>query len=68
MARPLVHTVPNPFPLHLAGGQVVVGELCTCGHARMGHRDTVAYGHGACALPTCGCEKFTWRAYLTGGR
>lgn len=36
-------------------------EMCSCGHARVHHLDTVgglALGHGACG--GCDCPKFTW--------
>lgn len=47
---------------------IVVDELCTCGHLKSSHGSSVngyAPGHGSCLI--CGCQKFTWKKFLTAG-
>jgi hypothetical protein len=60
------HTQANPFPVTMANGEKVVGELCYCGHFRSEHHDTIAFGHGDCTH--CACLKFTWKAMVKGTR
>ena len=46
---------------------LIVDELCSCGHRRSQHKDTLAKGHGACdvrLVAKCMCPKFTWVAFL----
>ena len=45
----------------------LTNEMCSCGHSRLLHGDTVgglAKGHGRCFVGSernhCECEKFTW--------
>jgi len=40
--------------------QILDNEICTCGHSRLAHTDTLAKGHGACVNSKCRCIKFTW--------
>ncbi len=58
------HIQANPFPVVLADGRKIVGELCTCGHFRSEHYDTLAFGHGEC--DQCKCPKYTWTAMVFG--
>lgn len=37
-------------------------ELCSCGHRKSEHNDTLARGHGSCKV--CGCRKFTWVKFI----
>lgn len=41
-----------------------INEVCKCGHSRIAHLDTVAFGHGACihngGNKECYCNKFTY--------
>lgn len=36
----------------------IIDELCTCGHLKSAHGDTIVKGHGSCKL--CDCSKFTF--------
>ena len=40
-----------------------IDEMCTCGHLRVEHTDTVEKGHGRCTHE-CDCQKFTWTRFL----
>jgi hypothetical protein len=60
------HIVPTPFPVRLNTGtteEIVYNEMCSCGHPRSEHKDTLAYGHGGCGQ--CDCEQFTWAKFCT---
>ena len=39
-----------------------VDELCSCGHRKSEHYDTIAVGHGPCKK--CNCIKFTWVKFI----
>lgn len=45
-------------------------SICRCGHegdgSRSAHSDTLQPGHGACNVPGCGCERFTWARFKPG--
>lgn len=45
-------------------------SVCHCGHTGDGlksqHADRLAAGHGACKVPGCKCEAFTWKAFIVG--
>ena len=43
----------------------VVDQRCDCGHLRSQHGDTIAKGHGRCAVASCSCSKFTWASFVT---
>jgi hypothetical protein len=67
---PLQHLQESPFPMELkakVGGhtETAIDEKCSCGHLRSEHHDTLAYGHGPCAMEDgvghdCPCLQFTW--------
>ena len=40
---------------------------CTCNHEGDGSpsQHQGALGHGSCSMPSCTCEKFTWRNFLS---
>jgi len=73
---PLQHLQDSPFPMTLkarVGGheEVSIDEKCTCGHLRSEHYDTLAYGHGSCAMAIaadattmCDCPQFTWTEHI----
>lgn len=56
------HKAENPFPKLCPSGKIIVDEVCTCGHLRSEHSDTIAFGHGNCGH--CFCQKYTWKALL----
>lgn len=59
------HRVKSPFPRTTPAGGTVIDEVCTCGHKRSAHDDTVAYGHGRCHMQkTCPCQKFSFAERL----
>lgn len=76
MTRPTFHpTSPFPFRINRLDGTAVnvVDERCVCGCFRSGHRDTDAFGHGACTGTQhdprgddgpCLCEQFTWSSWV----
>jgi hypothetical protein len=35
-------------------------DMCSCGHPREDHADTVELGHGGCLAHQCECPKFKW--------
>lgn len=43
----------------------IVDEICHCGHMKSDHEGID--GHGKCGDPACGCNKYTWRAFITKG-
>jgi len=49
-----LHEQESPFPR-----DHVIDERCTCQHLRSDHFDSVAYGHGPCAVCRT-CKQFTW--------
>jgi hypothetical protein len=42
-------------------------SICTCGHTGDGdfsqHADLFQAGHGACLVPGCECEQFSWKSF-----
>lgn len=42
----------------------ILDEECYCGHYRSVHHDTIAIGHGKCAMAGCKCRKFTWAKFI----
>lgn len=46
---------------------VFIDELCSCGHLKSAHGDTVSTGHGKCRVEGCDCEKFTFIDWVTVG-
>ncbi len=74
-----MYVPPNPFPMSLPSGRLIVDEYCRCGHKRSEHGHTVAWGHGECKASAtsrngrvhreeCVCQKFTWKASIYGGK
>jgi hypothetical protein len=50
--------------LLILDGQVVRGELCTCGHERIEHGNNTEVGHGQCIVRDCKCKRFRWKKWL----
>ncbi|MEE8503990.1 MAG: hypothetical protein V3T26_06025 [candidate division NC10 bacterium] len=53
----------------LAKGWPGAKSLCSCGHTGDGsdsaHKDSPEVGHGACLIPGCPCNNFTWARWMT---
>ena len=49
----------------LQDGKQVTDEICSCGHRRSEHADTLSLGHGQCLYPSCACQRFTWVCWVT---
>ncbi len=53
--------LPMPDNIKLDAGLAnVIDELCSCGHLKSVHGDTVDIGHGTCVISGCDCFKFTF--------
>ena len=40
----------------------IIDELCSCGHLKSAHGDTITKGHGECRV--CDCSKFTFVSWV----